>query len=143
MQCLCVFPEFELEHKSISAIGVRAVMDGGHIYMFGGFLGDALGLLSRLSLPEDICGIFSHSECVGTVGCHVCGNATSGECFTAGKLSRRPQKYVPMTFFYFFFCLIGQSIHSIVNVYSMLVHLIVKALRCIETAREIQHMVRV
>lgn len=82
--------EFEVEQKTITVMGVRAVLDGGHIYMFGGFVGNMVGTLSRLTLPEDICAIFSHDECLSTMGCHICGNATAGVCFTAGKRRRRP-----------------------------------------------------
>ncbi|KAL8608233.1 hypothetical protein ACOMHN_016688 [Nucella lapillus] len=85
------FAQFEREQKTITVMGVRAVLEAGHIYMFGGFMGNMVGTLSRLTLPEDICNIFSHEECVKTLGCHVCGNATAGVCFTAGERRRRPQ----------------------------------------------------
>ncbi|XP_076454870.1 multiple epidermal growth factor-like domains protein 8 [Babylonia areolata] len=86
------FAQFEREQKTITVMGVRAVTEGGHIYMFGGFMGNMVGTLSRLTLPEDICAIFSHDECVKTLGCHVCGNATAGVCFTAGTHIKRPSQ---------------------------------------------------
>nr|KAG5710511.1 hypothetical protein BaRGS_013157 [Batillaria attramentaria] len=80
------FAEFEVEQQTTAVSGVRAVLDGSHIYMFGGFEGTTLSTLSRLTLPDDICATITDPFlCTNIIGCLVCNTTTALKCYSADK----------------------------------------------------------
>lgn len=71
-----------LEKENVSVIGkpftpvsgLSAVSFSGSFYIFGGFNGEMSGRLTKLTVPFDICRLFSkkQSECIRYTGCSYC-----------------------------------------------------------------------
>jgi len=62
------------------AVGLSATLQDNNLYVFGGSNGQTLGNLFRLSLPKDLCQLFSHSRlgCLRHIGCSYCAVYENG-----------------------------------------------------------------
>ncbi|XP_035828225.1 multiple epidermal growth factor-like domains protein 8 [Aplysia californica] len=67
------FQDLELEQKTTAVVGLNAVSFASAVYIFGGFAGVALGTLSRLTLPSDVCSLITDPlVCSNIMGCQLC-----------------------------------------------------------------------
>ena len=84
-------------------MGLTSIYEDGSVYFYGGFRGSAMGTLTRMDIPKDICSIFSEKECMkNNMGCVLCPGKTANDskiCFTAGKEKDRPTQLVEIIFF--------------------------------------------
>ncbi|XP_041369444.1 multiple epidermal growth factor-like domains protein 8 [Gigantopelta aegis] len=67
------FADLSIKQQAVSVVGVKAVSFGGTIYAMGGFTGTAVGTMSQLTVPGDICSLIDvDSVCDDTSGCSLC-----------------------------------------------------------------------
>lgn len=64
----------------IASLGLATALHENHLFVFGGFNGFAHGKLSRLTLPKDLCQLFSHSRigCLKFLDCTFCALYENG-----------------------------------------------------------------
>ena len=65
--------DLSIKQQAVSVVGVKAVSFGGTIYAMGGYTGTAVGTMSQLTVPSDICSLIDvDSVCDDTSGCSLC-----------------------------------------------------------------------
>lgn len=59
----------------------------GYIYIIGGWTGSAHCQVTRISLPEDLCSLWSSSklECRSHMGCSFCSTGNYTKCYSVDK----------------------------------------------------------
>ncbi|KAG7311412.1 hypothetical protein JYU34_002454 [Plutella xylostella] len=69
------------------AMAIDVESDEGHIYIVGGWTGSAHCQVTRVSLPEDLCSLWSSSKlvCRSHMGCSFCSGGNFTKCYSVDK----------------------------------------------------------